>query len=438
MRNGQFGQSVLIDGKDDVGQLGLELAALEQFLRNKFNEISILVSITEKINTGLLLDDVLNHVFDSFRPIIPYHRIGVSLLEEKNTILRARWAKSDAVHIKITKGYSARMQGSSLQRVLGTEKPRILNDLDAYLRDHPYSESTQLIVEEGMKSSLTCPLIAMGNPIGFIFFSSMEKNTYKDLHIELFLQIAGQLSTILEKSRLYQQLFELNQLKNKFLGIAAHDLRNPIGTVMGFLKLFKDGFFGEFPEKPQKIIQMMYGTCEYMIELVSDLLDVTAIESGQLSMERKNVNLTEFLQECYSADSVLALGKSIELKLDADLSLPTISFDPRRIREVLDNLISNAIKFSHPRTVITIRARVVDNEVHIAVADEGQGIPEKEQPKVFDAFSKVSVRPTAGEKSTGLGLAIAKRMVEAHHGRIWIESEVGKGTTVTFSLPFPH
>ena len=157
----------------------------------------------------------------------------------------ARWARTDATDVKIYRGYSAPLKGSSLEDVLRSGRPRVLNDLEQYLEEHPDSEATRLIVEEGVRSSLTCPLIALGVPVGFIFFSSQQKNTYQGAHVEIYLQIAGQLSAVLEKGRLYQQLLELNELKSKFLRFAAHDLKNLIAVITTYGELFEDGGFGE-------------------------------------------------------------------------------------------------------------------------------------------------------------------------------------------------
>jgi transcriptional regulator with GAF, ATPase, and Fis domain len=219
MKEGQFRVPIPQEGDDDVAALGKALADLSETLEAEFEELRTLSKVTEKINAGLDLDEVLNLVFESFWPLIPYDRISLSLLEQDGTVVRARWARSDAPLMKIDRGYSAPLEGSSLQRILQTGQPRILNDLRQYLAEHPASESTRLIVEEGMRSSLTCPLTAMGKPIGFIFFSSMEPQTFKNAHVEIFLEIAGQLSMIVEKARLYE---ELSQLKKKFLEMTAH------------------------------------------------------------------------------------------------------------------------------------------------------------------------------------------------------------------------
>ncbi len=209
MKEGRFRVPIPQEGEDDVAALGNALADLSASLEARLKEIDTLSKVTEKINAGLVLDDVLNYVYESFWPIIPYDRIGFSLLEQNGTVVRVRWARSDAPDIKITNGYSAPLKGSSLERILETGQPRILNDLRNYLSEHPASESTRLIVEEGMRSSLTCPLIAAGRPIGFMFFSSMEPESFKNAHVDIFLQIAGELSMMVEKARLYEEVHQL-------------------------------------------------------------------------------------------------------------------------------------------------------------------------------------------------------------------------------------
>jgi hypothetical protein len=435
MKSGNFRVDVPVGAEDEIGMLGIELRELGQMLEKKFAEIDILAKVTEQVNAGLSLDDVLNQVFGSFRPIIPYNRIGFSLLEENGTIVRARWAHSDAPELKITKGYEAPLQGSSLQQIIETGKPRILNDLEYYLKNHPNSDSTRRIVEEGMRSSLTCPLIATGKHIGFMFFSSFAPHTYENVHVQFFMQIAGQLSVIVEKGRLYQQLVELNELKNKFLGIAAHDLRNPIGIVKGYIEMMRLGFYGEVSQSQIEIFEKVEKTTGNMLNMVNDLLDISAIETGKLVMNPREVDLAAFMNESYDYNRLLARQKKIELKMELEPSLPELIIDPERINQVLTNLITNAIKFSYPGTVIMVKARREDDSVHISVQDQGQGIPEDEISKIFQDFGRTSVRPTAGEKSTGLGLAICKRMVEAHGGSIWVESKAGEGSIFIFSLP---
>jgi len=435
MQGGNFSVDIPVGDRDQVGELGQELQSLARMLDGRFHELETLAAVTEEINAGLVLDEVLDRVFDSFRPIIPYERIGVALLEQNDTILRARWAKSDAPKLRIAKGFFAAMKGSSLQAILDTGQPRILNDLQAYLHEHPMSVATSLIVQEGVRSSLTCPLIAMGKPIGFMFFSSMQPDTYRNAHVATFKQIAGQLSVIVEKSKMYQQLLELNDLKNRFLGIAAHDLRNPLAAIKGFASLISDGRLGAINEQQRMALAHVDRGSEIMLALINDLLDVSAIESGKLTLHPERVDLKSYLTSCHETNALLARGKNITLRLELAAELPAVSIDRDRMNQVLGNLIGNAIKYSYPETMTRLRAAMVVNEVHIAVTDQGQGIPAEDIPKLFQDFSKANVRPTAGEKSTGLGLAICRRIVEAHKGRIWCESEVGKGSTFTVAIP---
>ena len=435
MQAGQFDIEVPTEPGDQVAELGQSLHSLARVLEEKFRETDRLSQVTARINAGLILDEVLEHVYESFRPILPYDRIGFALLEQDGKLVQARWARSEATEIKIDAGYSAELRGSSLERIIETGQPRILNNLEEYLELHPDSDSTAKIVAEGMRSSLTCPLVALGKPVGFIFFSSMQTNTYRNVHVELFEQIAGQLAVIVEKSRLYQQLLDLSNVKNKFLGIAAHDLRSPIGVLKGYLGLLLKERLGPVSESQREIMERMDATCEGMLALVNDLLDVSAIESGHLDLEKRPVDLAEFLCERDQENKLLAEAKSIDTALELQKDLGGVLLDPLRISQVINNLVSNAVKFSFPDTVVTVRAERADQHVRISVTDQGQGIPDEEIAKVFTEFGKSTVRPTAGEASTGLGLAIVKRIVQAHGGQLQVESQVGVGSTFSFTLP---
>ena len=436
MQSGDFSVAIPPGNTDDIGQLGEALQELARTLDRRFQEFQTLALVTEEINAGLVLDEVLDRVFETFRPIIPYNRIGLALLEENDTVARARWARSDADQVRIKTGFSAAMRGSSLQTIIDRGRPRILNDLKAYLLEHPHSASTALIVAEGMQSSLTCPLVAMAKPIGFMFFSSAAPNTYQHAHVEIFMQIARQLSIIVEKGRLYQQLVELNDLKNRFLGMAAHDLRNPLGVVQGYAQLMAAGMLGEITENQRAALDNVKKSCATMLELINDFLDISAIESGRLTLNIQPVDLKSYLTSCHEANALLARGKNITLSLEMTPDLPaTVRIDPARMNQVLGNLIGNAIKYSYPATTTVLSAKLASGEVLFSVADCGQGIPPEDIPKLFQDFGTASVRPTAGEKSTGLGLAICRRIVEAHQGRIWCESTVGKGSTFTVAIP---
>ncbi len=189
-----------------------ELIQLAAWLEVQFEECHRLLVISADISQGNLLNEVLEHIYDAFQKVIPYDRIGCALISDDDDTVTAHWAKTNNPDkINIHPGYTGRLVGSSLDEILKTQQPRIINDLEEYLTAHPSSESTKLILDEGIYSSLTCPLIVDGKPIGFLFFSSTEKNTYRGVHQRIFIRIARQISILIEKSYLYQQINDLNQ-----------------------------------------------------------------------------------------------------------------------------------------------------------------------------------------------------------------------------------
>ena len=218
-------------GDDAVAELGRSIQGLARAFQGRLSLMTTLSRVTEKVNSGMTLDEVLGFVDETLQPLIPHDRTGVALIDEGGMV-RARWARSAASAIHLGPGYALPLDGSSLQRVISTGEPRILGDLEAYLADHPQSDSTRRIVREGMRSSLTAPLVARGRPIGFIFFSSLRPHAFGDPHTELFRQIAGQLSLIVEKSLLLEDLAAANrkllEAQETLQHQAAHD---PLTTL---------------------------------------------------------------------------------------------------------------------------------------------------------------------------------------------------------------
>lgn len=200
LRNGQFDLSDLpASPRDDLARLGDNLKALAVALESNTREWEKLTTMTAALNSGFLLDEVLDRIYVDFHDFIPYDRMGVSLIDESTQTVTAIWARSDQPRMRIRKGYTARLEGSSLQNIIRSGQPRIINDLQHYLYEHPESFSTKLALSEGIRSSITCPLIANGKPIGFIFFSSSQPAAYRDAHVTLYQHISEQLSAIVEK-----------------------------------------------------------------------------------------------------------------------------------------------------------------------------------------------------------------------------------------------
>jgi PAS domain S-box-containing protein len=232
------------------------------------------------------------------------------------------------------------------------------------------------------------------------------------------------------------ELAKLNELKNQLLGMAAHDLRNPlsvVNTASAFLLDDASRLLSE--EKKHDFMRRINANGEFMLKLIDNLLDVAKIESGRLDLELATGDLCGLIEENLTMNRMLAEKKGIRLDYAPECGMPLFRFDRGKVEQVLNNLISNALKFSAPGTAVTVQASRVKDSVVVSVRDQGQGIPAEELDKLFKPFGKTSVRSTAGERSTGLGLAICRKIVEGHGGRIWAESEIGKGSVFSFSLP---
>ena len=240
----------------------------------------------------------------------------------------------------------------------------------------------------------------------------------------------------IERKRINIELGKLNELKNQLLGMAAHDLRNPLSVILSCSDFLLDDASESLTEEQHRsFLRRIKDNTEFMARLIDDLLDVSRIESGKLELDVKPTDLVGLVEHNLELNRMLARAKDIELVFAPESAMPEVPLDGQRIEQVLNNLVSNAVKFSQSGTRIEVGIARQNGSVVVSVQDQGQGIPAGELGKLFRPFARTCVQSTGGEKCTGLGLAIARKIVEGHHGRIWVDSEVGKGTTFRFAVP---
>jgi signal transduction histidine kinase len=230
-----------------------------------------------------------------------------------------------------------------------------------------------------------------------------------------------------------ERLRRLVEQRDSFIGMAAHDLRTPIQVVQGFTDLLLHS--KTRPEEFRDFVLIIQETMRDMLNLLNNLLDITAIESGKIVLNRAVINLESFIERVARVNRMLAAKKGIALDVVIDPEMPDFRFDAQRIEQVLNNFLSNAFKFSYPESTVTLSVRRLDGEVEFRVTDEGIGIRADEITKVFNEFQRTSNKPTGSESSTGLGLSICRRLVELHDGRIGVHSDVGRGSSFYFTLP---
>jgi adenylate cyclase len=224
------------------------------------------------------------------------------------------------------------------------------------------------------------------------------------------------------------------QAKSQFLANMSHELRTPLNAVLGYAELIHDGIYGEVPEKIGDVLERIQQNGRHLLGLINDVLDLSKIEAGQLTLAPEDYSMRDLVLEVVSATESLAAEKRLRLEVDVPADLPAGRGDERRITQVLMNLVSNAIKFTDAGSV-RICGRVEDDRFVVAVADTGVGIAAEDQAQIFEEFQQVDNSSTRKKGGTGLGLAIARRIVELHGGRIWVESTHGKGSTFFFELP---
>ncbi len=231
------------------------------------------------------------------------------------------------------------------------------------------------------------------------------------------------------------QLQKLNEEKNKFLRMAAHDIRNPVGLALSYSSLILEDFGDEINDEVKEYLKIIRQSSDFVLKLLDQLLNVAVIESGELKLNYKEEDLIELVKRVITFNKITANKKSMTLKFNSNFSELKVEIDKVKIEQVLNNLLSNAIKYSHPNTTIEIAVEKQADKVMVKVTDHGQGIKKEEIDKLFKPFAKVSTKATGGESSTGLGLSIVKKIIEAHQGEVGVMSEHGKGSTFYFTLP---
>jgi signal transduction histidine kinase len=207
-----------------------------------------------------------------------------------------------------------------------------------------------------------------------------------------------------------------------------------LNAVLGYAELIQDGIYGEVPSKMADVLERIQQNGRHLLGLINDVLDLSKIEAGQLTLSPVDYSMRELVLDVVSATEALAAEKQLALEVDAPANLPPGRGDERRLTQVLLNLVSNAIKFTEAGSV-SIGAKAEDGHFLVTVSDTGVGIAPEDQARIFEEFHQVDSSSTRRKGGTGLGLAIAKRIVELHGGRIWVESEIGEGSTFVFTLP---
>jgi signal transduction histidine kinase len=297
------------------------------------------------------------------------------------------------------------------------------------------------LIESGIRAVLAVPMVREGRLIGSLVVSRNRPGDFPAETIELLRTFATQSALAIQNARLFheiedksRQLEAASHHKSEFLANMSHELRTPLNAVIGFSEVLLQRMFGELNEKQDEYLQDIYASGQHLLSLINDILDLSKIEAGRMELAPAPFHLPTTLENALILVRERATRHGIALHLDLDPRLGEVVGDERKVKQVLLNLLSNAVKFTPEGGRITLKASQRDGVVEISVTDTGIGIASEDQAAIFEEFRQVGSDEQRRE-GTGLGLTLAKKFVELHGGNIWVGSEVGRGSTFTFTLP---
>jgi signal transduction histidine kinase len=302
-------------------------------------------------------------------------------------------------------------------------------------------DRVRYVLEAGFMSVLAVPLLRKDRLVGSLVVRCKHRGEFPRETVELIQTFAAQSAIALHNARLFQELeFKSEELikadkhKSEFLASMSHELRTPLNAILGYTELILDDIYGKVPAKIREVIERLEKNGSHLLRLINDVLDISKIEAGQLELALEEYSFQETIHTVVTALEPLATEKELDLKTRIAPHLPNGKGDQQRIAQVLVNLVGNAIKFTEQGGIL-VDIATADGRFLVKVSDTGPGLSDLEKDYIFSEFYQIDRKSTRSKGGSGLGLSIAKRIVELHGGAIWVESVQGKGSTFFFSLP---
>ena len=414
-----------------------EVQARTTELAQSVEELRALGDVSQAVNSTLDLNTVLNTIVTKATQLSGTEAGAIYVVNEstREFDLSATYGISPALIKTLNEEHSG--ISAAVGELASLRIPSQLSDL----KDEPPSRINDIVLRAGYRARLLIPLLRSNEVVGALVVRRLAPGAFSKETVELLQTFAAQSVLAIQNARLFtrneeksQQLLLASQHKSQFLANMSHELRTPLNAILGYTELMLDDIYGAMSDRARATLSRVQANGKHLLGLINEVLDLSKIEAGQLELSLGDYAIKDIVYNVFGAVEPLASNKHLVLKVELAPNLPPARGDERRLTQVLFNLVGNAIKFTDNGEV-TIKASAGDKCYTIAVCDTGPGIAAADQAKIFEEFQQADSSTTKQKGGTGLGLTIAKRIIEMHGGRLWVESEIGKGSIFSFTIP---
>ncbi len=418
-----------------------ELQDRRSELATKVDELEALRTVGEAVSSSLDLDRVLATI--ATQAVELSGTDGGSIMEydepEHRFVVRSVYRTSADV-VQQLQGVRIDIDATLVGRAAKERRPIAVPDLSAVELD-PH---LRILVDDGWRSLVAVPMLREDRIVGSLIVRRKHTGEFTEETVDLLETFASQSALALLNAQLFRTLEErsaqlevASRHKSEFLASMSHELRTPLNAVLGFSEVLLERMFGDINAKQEEYLHDIHSSGKHLLELLNEILDLSKVEAGQMELEFTIVEVRAVLEHAASMMRERAAAHSIALGVEVEDEVAEVEVDELRFRQVVLNLVSNAVKFTPDGGRVIIRAREVAGELQVTVEDTGVGIPETDRERIFESFQQGG-RGASREEGTGLGLTLSRRIVELLGGRMWLESEVGVGSTFGFAFSVRH
>jgi two-component system, NtrC family, sensor kinase len=417
-----------------------ELQARTAELTRSVGQLTALGDVGRAVSSTLDLDTVLTTIVSRAVQLAEMDAGAIYEYDEAAEVFRLRATQNlPEEFLGTARPMAIRKGEGATGRLAVTREPVQIPDItppDAY-----QSRLRDVLLRLGHRAVLAVPLLAEDRIVGSLIVTRARPGEFPPDMIDLLKTFATQSALAIQNAQLFRELADksrqlevASQHKSEFLANMSHELRTPLNAIIGFSEVLTDRMFGELNEKQEEYLKDIYASGTHLLSLINDILDLSKIEAGRMELELTDFHLPTALDNALTLVRERAGRRNIALHTSIDNRLGEIQGDERKIRQVALNLLSNAIKFTPEGGRIEVSAVLRDGCVEVSVSDTGVGIAPEDQEAVFEEFRQVGTADKKAE-GTGLGLTLCRKFIELHGGRIWVKSQVGEGSTFTFTIP---